>query len=97
MNDGRVWRSGPCFDHTDGHATQEEAERHFWEYEMALPRRVCLNPEEQRKCEICGAWTQDRVRREGDYRSDVLCGDHQDQASYEALHPFVPGRQVIES
>lgn len=97
MNDGRVWRSAPCTDHDDGHATAEEAERHFWESEVSDGWRVEQMAGTQRECAICGAWTQDLVRLHDGYTSFVLCPDHQDRASIETVHPFSTGRQLMHS
>lgn len=96
-NDDRIWRVAPCDDHEDGHATREEAERHHWEYEMARPIRVFQDPDEQRKCEVCSAWTHDRVKQEGDWHQIVLCSEHQTREAIEQLRPFSPGQTVIYS
>lgn len=100
MNDGRVWPSAPCSTHEDGHATQEEAERHHWDYELDTVRRFEV-PDHQagslERCRICKAFTASHVRFADGYTTIFLCPDHQDRASLEQGYPFAPNRQVIHS
>jgi hypothetical protein len=100
MNDGRVWRSEPCSDHEDGHATAEEAEHHFWEYELDTARRFVV-PDDQAgtlsRCLVCLSFTASHVRLADGYTTYQLCPDHHDRASLEQVHPFSPGRQLIHS
>ena len=100
MNDGRVWRSAPCSSHEDGHATPEDAERHFWDYELDSVRRFVV-PDDQaatlEHCQVCTAFTASHVRFADGYTTFFVCPDHQDRASLERAHPFVAGRMVIHS
>jgi hypothetical protein len=96
-NDDRIWRSEPCSGHEDGHETREEAERHFWEWEMAQPFSVFVEERHLRRCEICNEWTDARVRMYDGYKTLVLCSIHQNRLSIEQLYPFAPGRALIYS
>ncbi len=100
MNDGRVWASAPCSQHTDGHATAEEAERHFWEYELDTVRRFVVSDDEAaslERCLACSAFTASHVRFADGYTTFFLCPDHQDRAALERVHPFVADRRIIHS
>jgi hypothetical protein len=100
QRDDRIWRSGPCREHDDGHATSEEAERHFWEYEIEHASRFVV-PNDQAgqllRCAICSAFTASTVRLDDGYTTFILCPDHQDRASLEQVHPFESGRTLIYS
>lgn len=100
MHDGRVWRSGPCISHDDGHATQEEAERHFWEDELATVRRFVVPDDDAvtlKRCAVCSVFTASHVRFADGFTTFDLCPDHQDRASLEKVYPFEAGRQIIHS
>jgi hypothetical protein len=97
-NDDRIWRSGPCAAHEDGHATAEEAERHYWEWETdPATYHVGEYAGTQHECLICKAWTSAYVRLRDGYTSFVLCPGHQDRASVEQVHPCTPGMSQIYS
>lgn len=100
MNDGRIWTSAPCTGHDDGHVTREEAERHFWEYELDSVRRFEIANDDAvtlQRCQICSAFTASHVRLADGYTTFMLCPDHQDRASLEQVHPFKAGRQLMHS
>lgn len=98
MNDGRVWRSVPCFDHSDGHTTQEEAERHYYDWEHD-PSSYYIGSYAgaQYECLICKVWTSAYVRLRDGYTTFTLCPNHQNRSSVDQVHPFVPGMQHIYS
>lgn len=66
----------------EGHATREEAERHYYEATIARARVTTYEePDVQRKCEDCGAFTTHRVGVHGDIYGHrdpvhVLCPAH---------------------
>jgi hypothetical protein len=97
-NDDRIWASGPCADHADGHATAEEAERHYWEWEHdPTTYHVGEYAGAQHECLACKTWTSSYVRLRDGYTTFVLCPDHQDRASVDQVHPFKAGMQHIYS
>lgn len=61
--------------HDDGHATADEAQACYDSYCRLLRRRDFDERDVQRKCAICGAWTQHRVTV-GELRLLILCGAH---------------------
>lgn len=99
MNDGRIRRATPCLQHEDGHATREEAERHFWEHEIATAVSVNAPQNEKYRCEAppgCRDWTQMgwQIR----HHSPVwLCPLHHSREVLKHLHPFKPGQKIISS
>jgi len=99
-NDDRIWRSSPCSAHEDGHATREEAERHHWEYELDNVRRFVVadaGAVTLERCQICSVFTASHVRFADGYTMFFLCSIHQDRASLEQVHPFVPCVSIIHS
>lgn len=96
MRDDRVRASGPCAQHEDGHTTREEAERHFYEWTIARLGTVLLK-DAQRKCEICGAWTDGGLVPGSLGRVTVLCEDHRTKEHWAGLNPFEPGLSIVSS
>ena len=97
-NDDRVWASGPCADHEDSHETAEEAERHYWEWELdPSTYHVGTYASGQYECQLCQNWTSSFVRLADGYTTFTLCPDHQNRASVEQVHPFVAGRMLVYS
>lgn len=96
-NDDRIWRTGYCADHEDGHATKEEAEKHFYDYELDQPFRIYEDINQQAKCVVCGEWTQNRVMLYDGYTTYILCKDHQTKEDLMKVRPFTPGMSSIYS
>lgn len=99
MNDGIVHVAAPCTDACT-HATQEEAERHFYGWCMDSIS-ISHTSDEQHKCAVCGMWTINIVVA-GRYLSQLsydtyLCNAHANKESMMHLHPFHAGIQVIHS
>ena len=61
--------------HSDGHATYEEACACYKEYLLDHRMERGLHPDEQRKCKVCGAWTQVTIQVNYSGRYD-LCEQH---------------------
>lgn len=100
MNDGVIRRCGPCSHHMDGHATKEEAERHFYDNELNNLRDVWSNSNAQMKCEVksCGAWTQEGLVSTHLFLTPIwLCDVHRDAEEIELIHPFSPGTEIWSS
>lgn len=74
-NDDRVWPVGYCAQDCPGHATPEEAREHYRQYLLDNARYDGYLRDEQRKCEICGAWTQ-RYAEGPHIFMHVLCDEH---------------------
>ncbi|HEY3363928.1 MAG TPA: hypothetical protein VGK74_02595 [Symbiobacteriaceae bacterium] len=73
-NKGVVRKENPC----PGHATSAEAEEHFRQYQLDHARfDGQMRANEQRKCEVCGTWTQG-VAIVGDDSHD-LCDAHRNR------------------
>lgn len=96
MNDGQIWRSGACRDHgAGGHATREEAERHFYDGELDRLRES-EHADQQFKCAVCGAWTTKALGT--NYVGPVdLCDEHRNREGFEQAYPFVPGMSITAS
>lgn len=96
-NDDRIWPTGYCAT-CPGHATAEEAERHYYEYEMAETVREGSLADMQRACEVCGAWTQGLLQLgDGLMESHILCDEHRNPAGLAQVRPFAPGQVIISS
>jgi len=73
--------------HTHGHATEEEARACYKSYLLDLHARFDHALEgEQRKCQVCGAWT-DRLASAGLIHV-VLCPLHCNRESFEQFIPL---------
>ena len=96
MNDGQIWRSGACADHgPGGHATREQAERHFYDGELANLREIEWH-ETQHPCAVCKAWTSKALETRLSGPVD-LCDEHRNAAGFEQASPFAPGRSIVAS
>ena len=96
MRDGAIWRSGPCRDHEDGHETQEEAERHF--YDNALLTMEETNSSSWHGCAVCDTPTKGWLGNRGlggAIPETPLCDEHRTVAVIVDIHPFVPGLKLI--
>lgn len=86
-----------------GHATAEEAERCFYEYEKAKGIRWSTQSQAS-KCAICGEWTPDTLHGAGHLidPSEDVCRSHfpDDEEASTWLwdrHPFWSGIQITAS
>jgi hypothetical protein len=88
-NDHRIWPVGYCNEGCPGHDTPEEANQHMTAY--VLDTGIDLSrslSNEQRKCEVCGAWTQGVAEVRGPWcvpDSYVLCDEHRTDAKVREL------------
>jgi hypothetical protein len=100
MNDGKIWRSGPCADHEDGHPTREEAEKHFYDDSISKLREITCPDREMRMCDAPGC---DTVTQKGlvgtRYFSEPmwLCKLHRSKEVVPAIRPFRPGIEICSS
>lgn len=96
-NDGSIWPAASCASKC-GHATREEAERHYWEWKHdPATYYIGAYVDSQHNCLVCGNWTQSFVRLRDGYTTFVLCPSHQDRASVDQVHPFTPNTAHIYS
>ncbi len=71
---------GYCAENCPGHATAEEAEDHYhqWQADKAIPHE---DPEAKKPCLFCGEWTQHRMTPAGGWSAPlVLCEQHSHSA-----------------
>lgn len=86
----------PCSENCPGHATQEEAERHFYEHELAKLRESKQDIKCRCEAPDCGEWTQHTLFSNL-YDAVYLCDEHRTAEMFRQLHPFVPGREIWTS
>lgn len=75
-NDDRVYPVGYCAQECAGHATPEEAQEHYRLYLLDNARYDGVRTNEQKKCAVCGAWTQRFASIPMVMEIYVLCDDH---------------------
>jgi hypothetical protein len=85
------------------HDTQEEAEQHYWRYELA---RGAPHPIDKTKAKQLNRCAQPGCEQWADYEivwpgiaalHDFVCERHLTVKDLAERHPFVPGMQVIHS
>lgn len=80
------------------HATQEEAERHF--YDACLEEASEQTTSHWQDCRVCGAPTK-RLLGNRDlsslFNGDALCDEHFSKDTLQELHPFKSGIYLIHS
>lgn len=82
------------------HDTREEAERHYWDDQVAHIRIQPIDyasVRELRRCDVggCADWERFRAQWPGGYVVDSLCDVH--RSSAPTIHPFSSGMAVIHS
>lgn len=90
MNDGRIWAVGYCAQGCPGHDTKDGAYEHQRQYELDNARyNGKLGNEhhrEERKCEICGEWTDGYASvGMGGMERYILCDQHRNRESLDTL------------
>lgn len=102
---GPMWRGDHCDTCSDlglvhvpnpcqGHATKEEAEEHYRQWELDKETRYDGKLSgQQLQCQLCQAWTQ-RFARVGQVNTYILCDDH---CNRESLEPLVPRPGIVMS
>lgn len=79
--------------HTDGHATQREAEECYRQYCLDQRLKYYTNVDEKHKCQVCGEWTQKQAVIE--YESWWLCDSHANRDIVSTV--YHPSTVVISS
>ena len=93
-----TFRSGPCRDHEDGHATKEDAERHFYDDGLADVRES--KSSSWHGCAVCDAPTKNWIGSpgmDGAIPKTPLCDEHRTREQLAELHPFRPGMSLMHS
>ena len=95
MNDHQIWAVGYCAQGCTGHQTQQAAQAHFREWVLDNATFDGTLSNQQRKCEVCEAWT-DRIAQSGIGMTDihVLCDVHRTR---DWLATVLPEQDVIIS
>ena len=80
------------------HATREEAERCYFEWEATNLRELTWK-DAQHPCQYpgCDIWTQKAVEAPHSTKIADLCDDHRNADGWKAVHPFVPGLEIASS
>lgn len=83
-NGDHTYAVGYCADGCPGHATPEEAQEHYRQYTLDTQTHYNgVNNDTQRKCEVCGEWTQHYALVE--HRRYALCDEHRNRDELEKL------------
>ncbi len=95
-SDGPIVAAGACVNHeAEGHATKEEAERCFYEHELATLQECSMDTTHE-PCKVCGKLTNKLLGRSG-FPDTPLCDEHRNVEEYRKLKPFTPGRFISSS
>ena len=70
--------------HSHGHDTEQEACECYKEYQLDHKLRFSKSESEQRKCKVCGEWTQNFA--EVDCRLITLCDKHNNREEVSKLY-----------
>lgn len=100
MNDSRIFKAGPCAGHDDGHATKEEAERHFYDWELDQLQELKGPSSTQHRCQSPGCQTFTDIALAIGGHIGVhfwLCKDHRTRGEVARIYPFTPGLTITSS
>jgi ferredoxin len=79
---------GACAKDCPGHATADDAEKHWHEGELAKATFDGVDDDQQKKCLVCAAWTQRSAIIPGEfYAKFPLCGIHLNMESLRSVYP----------
>ena len=90
-----------AWERCEPHATQEEAERHFYDWCLSTVAEIRLSGQ-MRRCRMdgCRTWTGTELgnrQMERLFNGDPLCAAHRNRETLALLHPFRPRLRVIHS
>lgn len=97
MRDDLIFRTGPCIGHDDGHATREEAERHFYEYEIERLKEVEI---QWFRCSHPGCHELSRKGLETPRLypfPEALCDAHRTTEVFREIKPFYTNIAIVSS
>lgn len=90
---GKFYATEPCWQGC-AHDTQEDAEYHYYDWQISNLLVHTIDDETQKKCEFpgCSRWTQRYLEppKPKCDRLAFLCDDHRDAWGYRAVRPFNP-------
>jgi hypothetical protein len=80
QNDRRIWPVGYCADGCAGHATAEEAQEHYRQWQLDTAKYDGRIAHQQQRCQVCDAWTQGYASIEpGMTHMFILCDEHRNR------------------
>jgi hypothetical protein len=100
LNNKQIWKTGPCAEHEDGHATKVEAERHFYDHELKKLKEVTSGNREMHKCDAPGCGTFTHMGLVGQHwftDTTWLCALHKVKDVVSMMHPFKEGIEIWAS
>lgn len=95
--EGRIFPAGPCVLHGDGHPTREEAERHFYAFDLQTLSLIVEDQDHKsHQCGVpwCKVFTDQGFTTKFRKEPQWLCDEHRIRHIFEMLNPFVPGITV---
>jgi len=95
MRDKVITTAGDCVNHPEGHNTREEAEKCFYNYQVANLREE--EYESYNKCAICKKLSNKSLTTRHGSRPVTLCNRHRNKKNYMKVQPFIPGIRIISS
>ena len=95
QNDDRIFPVGYCAQGCAGHATPEEAREHYRIYLLDNAQYDHTMHQEQRKCEVCGSWTQGYASIPLNMEQHILCNEHRNRETLDRVMHRVA--QIISS
>lgn len=99
-HDKVITRSGPCVLHGDGHATKEEAERHFYDWDLqTMAVYVENDPKIMHQCDApgCKTPTDKGLATRHRWKVQWFCDLHRIKEIFVTLNPFKPGIMITQS
>lgn len=89
FNDHKAYLANCCRDHEGKHETREEAERCFYDDQIARAREISIQ-DQQLKCRVCGDWTAKGMETPM-HHMEMLCDKHLNKDGLMQAYPFRPG------
>jgi hypothetical protein len=85
QNDDHIYPVGYCAQNCAGHGSVEEACNHYRLYLLDLARYDGTLRDTQRKCEICGYWTQTYAYIPKAMETHYLCTEHLNRDALDSV------------
>ena len=84
-NTKRTHPVGYCANGCEGHPTPDGAREHYKEYRLDHARYNAKLSGVQKKCEVCGEWTQGAAEIAFEMELHVLCDQHRNREELSKL------------
>lgn len=98
INNGEIYTASCCLDHDiTGHATKEEAEKCFYDYEINNLYTSKMMSYEKCQVKKCGKLTNLSLSPKRSYSMTFLCKKHCNKKGYMQANPFAKGITIISS